>query len=170
MSDQPLIFTNCFPCQTHTCSQEALCISEVFFQNEARVLIIHYRKFLLVWRGRVWARASCQCVTEWGGLDETRDWQAPSQAALGFTTTATSSKKAQVKGQELSFHRGLCLNPLYMPGQRAKRILRMKQHQIRLDRIKKRNDGHYNNGFWSTNSKEIGLQEKCFWNVDGWQT
>jgi len=39
-------------------------------------------------------------------------------------------KKAQVKGQELSFHRGLCFNPLYIPGKKVERnsytILRIK--------------------------------------------
>lgn len=94
MSKHPLTFTNCFPCQTQTCSQEAICISEVFFFFSERGQSPDYplQEVPLVWGGRCLSEGFLSACDGVGWSGWVRDWQAAPQAALGFTTTATSSK------------------------------------------------------------------------------
>lgn len=190
MSEHPLIFTNCFPCQTQTCSQEALCIWEVFFRTRPESWSSTTGSSSWCEGAAVWPRASCQCVTAWGGLDEARDWQAPSQAALGFTTTATSSKNPGQGPRAFLSQRALLKSSWQTRIKGKKKWLQNTKDETASNKTwqnkKRKTMGTWawmhewdlqmtktldGSEFWLwTHSKAIGLQEKCFWNVDGWQS
>lgn len=100
MSEHPLFFSaNCFPCQTKTCSQEALCISEVF-PEQSSTPDRPFQEASLQMNGRLY-ECRLPVLLRWIGVVQIN----PRLIGTGswLHSRCYFKKKSQVKGQEPLF-------------------------------------------------------------------